>query len=108
MGYSTQTPSNYVFDSFFTFSIQTVRFYEVEADESKPSELKSKFDHRAAVLACCFSDGTHAYSGGLDTSVRESVVLYVTMKHPSNRSSPQIRFGNRKDQSPRLSHQDCL
>ncbi|KIJ11703.1 hypothetical protein PAXINDRAFT_171655 [Paxillus involutus ATCC 200175] len=44
----------------------TVRLYDVTANEQK-----AKFDHRAAVLACCFSDATHAYSGGLDTGVRE-------------------------------------
>ncbi|RDX42913.1 WD40 repeat-like protein [Polyporus arcularius HHB13444] len=43
----------------------TVRFYDVATNEQK-----SKYDHRAAVLACCFSDDTHAFSGGLDTSVR--------------------------------------
>src|SRR5262249_13627345 len=49
--------------------IQTVRFYDVKANEHK-----AKFDHRAAVLACCFSDANHAFSGGLDTVVRSCVV----------------------------------
>ncbi|KIJ59972.1 hypothetical protein HYDPIDRAFT_32701 [Hydnomerulius pinastri MD-312] len=44
----------------------TVRFYDVTANEQK-----AKFDHRAAVLACTFSDASHAFSGGLDTGVRE-------------------------------------
>ncbi|PAV24210.1 WD40 domain containing protein [Pyrrhoderma noxium] len=45
----------------------TVRFYDTAANEQK-----IKFDHRAAVLDCCFaSDGKHGFSGGLDTSVRE-------------------------------------
>ncbi|KZP03377.1 WD40 repeat-like protein [Athelia psychrophila] len=44
----------------------TVRLYDIAANEQK-----SKFDHRAAVLATCFSDATHAYSGGLDNAVRE-------------------------------------
>jgi len=44
----------------------TVRFYDVAANEQK-----AKFDHRASVLTTCFSDGSHAYSGGLDASVRE-------------------------------------
>jgi len=44
----------------------TVRFYDVAANEQK-----AKFDHRAAVLACTFGDATHAYSGGLDTGVRQ-------------------------------------
>jgi hypothetical protein len=35
-------------------------------------ETKARFDHRAAVLAYAFSaDAPWAYSGGLDTSVRE-------------------------------------
>ncbi|KIY66429.1 WD40 repeat-like protein [Cylindrobasidium torrendii FP15055 ss-10] len=41
----------------------TVRLYEGTAQ-------KAKFDHRAAVLSCCFGDATNAYSGGLDCTVR--------------------------------------
>ncbi|KAG6369508.1 WD40 repeat-like protein [Boletus reticuloceps] len=51
---------------------QTVRFYDITANEQK-----AKFDHRAAVLACTFGDGTHAYSGGLDMGVRECVVFLL-------------------------------
>ena len=40
----------------------------------KANEQKSKYDHRAAVLACVFSDSTHAFSGGLDTVVRAYVL----------------------------------
>lgn len=54
-------------------SFQTARFYDVEANEQK-----SKFDHRAAVLDCCFSDGGHAYTGGLDQSVRECVPMILS------------------------------
>jgi len=43
-----------------------VRLYDVDANEQK-----SKYDHRAAVLACCFADSNKGFSGGLDTSVRE-------------------------------------
>ena len=53
-----------------TLNVQTVRFYDVAANEQK-----AKFDHRAAVLVCAFGDATHAYSGGLDTGIREYVVL---------------------------------
>ncbi|KAI0628664.1 WD40-repeat-containing domain protein [Trametes polyzona] len=60
--FSPSNPNHLLVSSWDT----TVRFYDVAANEQK-----SKFDHRAAVLACCFSDGDHAYSGGLDTSVRE-------------------------------------
>lgn len=52
--------------------IKTVRFYEVGENAVKPSELKAKFDHRAAILACAFNaDGTKGFSGGLDASLRE-------------------------------------
>ncbi|KDQ54325.1 hypothetical protein JAAARDRAFT_38492 [Jaapia argillacea MUCL 33604] len=44
----------------------TVRFYDVVKNEQK-----CKFDHRAAVLSCCFAEETKGYSGGLDTSVRQ-------------------------------------
>ncbi|KAG6370400.1 WD40 repeat-like protein [Boletus reticuloceps] len=43
-----------------------VQFYNITANEQK-----TKFDHRAAVLACTFGDVTHACSGGLDMGVRE-------------------------------------
>ncbi|KAI9431487.1 WD40 repeat-like protein [Lactarius indigo] len=44
----------------------TVRLYDIAANEEK-----TKFDHRAAVLSSAFSDASHAYSGGLDSSLRE-------------------------------------
>lgn len=65
------------FELTYLGDAQTVRFYDVATNEQK-----TKFDHRAAVLACCFSDGSHAYSGGLDTSVRECVVNSISS--PSN------------------------
>ena len=55
---SSQSPS--------TIVIQTVRLYDIAANEEK-----TKFDHRAAVLSTTFSDASHAYSGGLDASLRE-------------------------------------
>ena len=48
--------------------IQTVRLYDIAVNEEK-----TKFDHRAAVLSTTFSDAKHAYSGGLDASLREYV-----------------------------------
>lgn len=54
-----------------------MRFYEIDDGEGHKTEAKAKFDHRAAVLACSFSaDGTHAFSGGLDTVVKEYVYDY--------------------------------
>ncbi|ETW77741.1 hypothetical protein HETIRDRAFT_435775 [Heterobasidion irregulare TC 32-1] len=60
--FSPNNPNHLLVSSWDT----TVRFYDVAANEQK-----SKFDHRAAVLAVAFSDESHAYSGGLDTSVRQ-------------------------------------
>ncbi|KAI9438832.1 WD40 repeat-like protein [Lactarius indigo] len=51
----------------------TVRLYDIAANEEK-----TKFDHRAAVLSSAFSDASHAYSGGLDSSLRESMPLANT------------------------------
>ena len=61
-------------------NIKTVRFYEVGDIGGKESEAKAKFDHRAAVLACCFSDATHAFSGGLDTFVREYASPFLIVR----------------------------
>ncbi|KAI0287356.1 WD40 repeat-like protein [Russula brevipes] len=44
----------------------TVRLYDIVANEER-----TKFDHRAAVLSTTFSDASHAYSGGLDASLRQ-------------------------------------
>ncbi|KIK03821.1 hypothetical protein K443DRAFT_461558 [Laccaria amethystina LaAM-08-1] len=65
--YSPTDPDQLLVSSWDT----TVRFYQIGERGVKESEAKAKFDHRAPVLACCFSDATHGYSGGLDTSVRE-------------------------------------
>jgi len=54
------------FTVFSDIVIQTVRLYDIAANEEK-----TKFDHRAAVLSSVFSDASHAYSGGLDASLRE-------------------------------------
>lgn len=70
MGYGIHPTFVYTSHMLTIFS-QTVRFYQVGERGVKESEVKAKFDHRAPVLACCFSDATHAYSGGLDTSVKE-------------------------------------
>jgi len=65
--YSPSNPDHLLVSSWDTH----VRLYEVGERGGKDSEAKAKFDHRAAVLTCCFSDGAHGYSGGLDTAVRE-------------------------------------
>ncbi|KAK2462589.1 hypothetical protein APHAL10511_005322 [Amanita phalloides] len=65
--YSPSNPDHLLVSSWDTH----VRLYEVGENGGKDSEAKAKFDHRAAVLTCCFSDGAHAYSGGLDTAIIE-------------------------------------
>ncbi|KAF8626052.1 hypothetical protein AX15_005106 [Amanita polypyramis BW_CC] len=65
--YSPTNPDQLLVSSWDTH----VRLYEVGENGGKESEAKAKFDHRAAVLTCCFSDGERGYSGGLDTTVRE-------------------------------------
>lgn len=48
-----------------------MRFYEVGSEGTANSEQKSKYEHRAAVLDCCFApDGKFGFSGGLDHTVR--------------------------------------
>ncbi|KAJ3782766.1 WD40 repeat-like protein [Lentinula aff. detonsa] len=66
--YSPTNPNQLLVSSWDT----TVKLYDVgdDATGSRMSEQKCKFDHRAAVLACCFSDAEHGFSGGLDTTVR--------------------------------------
>jgi hypothetical protein len=55
-----------------------VRFYEIDDGGGQKTEARAKFDHRAAVLACSFSaDAAHAFSGGLDTVVKEYVSFRV-------------------------------
>ena len=58
-----------------------MRFYEIDDGGDHKNEAKAKFDHRAAVLACSFSaDATHAFSGGLDTVVKEYVGDFLRFK----------------------------
>jgi len=74
-----------------------VRFYEIDDSGGQKTEAKAKFDHRAAVLACSFSaDATHAFSGGLDTVVKEYVdFCYVFIVQCSRYSQlEQIGFIN--------------
>ena len=66
--------------SVSTVVVQTVRLYDIAANEEK-----TKFDHRAAVLSTVFSDASHAYSGGLDSSLRESVVHHCGIAYHSDR-----------------------
>ena len=66
-----------------------MRFYEIDDGGGQKTEAKAKFDHRAAVLSCAFSpDAAHAFSGGLDTVVKEHVDLFYT-SHLAN-VDPQV------------------
>ncbi|THV00732.1 WD40 repeat-like protein [Dendrothele bispora CBS 962.96] len=66
--FSPSNPQHLLVSSWDT----TVRLYDVGEDTpgGKQNEQKCKFDHRAAVLTCCWSDASHGFSGGLDTAVR--------------------------------------
>ncbi|KAF8191433.1 WD40-repeat-containing domain protein [Mycena galopus ATCC 62051] len=64
--YSPTDPDKLLVSSWDT----SVRYYHVGDPNSKPSEQLAKFEHRAAILTCCFSDSTHAFSGGLDATIR--------------------------------------
>ncbi|CAG8482890.1 12569_t:CDS:2, partial [Acaulospora morrowiae] len=44
---------------------KTVKLYDVEENL-----LRGSYNHKAAVLDCCFSDGAHVYSAGLDHCVK--------------------------------------
>ncbi|KAI0045634.1 WD40 repeat-like protein [Auriscalpium vulgare] len=60
--FSPTQPNHLLVSSWDT----TVRHYDIATNEQK-----AKFDHRAAVLAIAYPDASRAYSGGLDTSVKE-------------------------------------
>jgi cell cycle arrest protein BUB3 len=38
--------------------------------DAAQSELRAEFQTAAPLLDCCFSDNTHAFSGGLDCAVK--------------------------------------
>ncbi|XP_071946802.1 mitotic checkpoint protein BUB3-like [Antedon mediterranea] len=44
---------------------ESVRLYDVQSNL-----LRTKYSHSQAVLDCCFYDGTHTYSGGLDKQLK--------------------------------------
>ncbi|KIM51384.1 hypothetical protein SCLCIDRAFT_33497 [Scleroderma citrinum Foug A] len=57
-------------------------FYDVAANEQKV-----KFNHRAAVLAGAFGEGTRTSSGGLDNGRRELDLETEKMMYPGNDSN---------------------
>ncbi|OLL22057.1 Mitotic checkpoint protein BUB3 [Neolecta irregularis DAH-3] len=42
-----------------------LRLYQIDPD-SRESQLSATYHHRSAILDCCFSDGNHAFTAGLD------------------------------------------
>ncbi|PKY24232.1 WD40 repeat-like protein [Rhizophagus irregularis] len=44
---------------------KTVRLYDINENS-----LRASFQHKASVLDCCFSDGVHIFSGGLDHCIK--------------------------------------
>ncbi|KAL5512636.1 hypothetical protein ACEPAG_3289 [Sanghuangporus baumii] len=82
--FSPTNPTHLLASSWDT----TVRFYDVTVNEQR-----CKFDHRAAVLDCCFSsDGKHGFSGGLDTSVREFDLETENFRHLGQHDSAVSRL----------------
>ncbi|OCB91027.1 WD40 repeat-like protein [Sanghuangporus baumii] len=82
--FSPTNPTHLLASSWDT----TVRFYDVTVNEQR-----CKFDHRAAVLDCCFSsDGMHGFSGGLDTSVREFDLETENFRHLGQHDSAVSRL----------------
>ena len=57
----------------FLFFQQSVRLYDVQNNN-----MRLKYNHANAVLDCCFQDGVHSYSGGLDSTLKVLVdfILY--------------------------------
>ena len=49
----------------FLFFQQSVRLYDVQNNN-----MRLKYNHANAVLNCCFQDGVHSYSGGLDSTLK--------------------------------------
>ena len=49
----------------FLFFQQSVRLYDVQNNN-----MRLKYNHASAVLDCCFQDGVHSYSGGLDSTLK--------------------------------------
>ena len=89
--YSPNNPDQLLVSAWDT----TVRFYI--APESTPPELKAKFDHRAAILTCAFNvDGTKAFSGGLDASLREYVAI-INIYHLLKSFFLKTRFSFREN-----------
>jgi cell cycle arrest protein BUB3 len=85
-----------------------VRLYEFDDDGGHKIEAKAKFDHRAAVLACSYSaDGTRAFSGGLDTVVKEYVDDFFKVQIPSNCHLPRLDLTTEKVNSLGL-HNDSV
>ncbi|KAL5483169.1 BUB3 [Sanghuangporus weigelae] len=82
--FSPTNPTHLLASSWDT----TVRFYDITVNEQR-----CKFDHRAAVLDCCFSsDGKHGFSGGLDTSVREFDLETESFRHLGQHDSAVSRL----------------
>jgi len=86
--FSPTSPSHLLVSAWDT----TVRLYDVEANEQK-----AKFDHRAAVLTCAFATPDRAYSGGLDTSVRELDLSTEKISHLGQHSDTISSINYSKD-----------
>ena len=67
----------------FLFFQQSVRLYDVQNNN-----MRLKYNHANAVLDCCFQDGVHSYSGGLDSTLKVWVDFICTSHQMRENPAP--------------------
>ena len=69
----------------FLFFQQSVRLYDVQNNN-----MRLKYNHANAVLDCCFQDGVHSYSGGLDSTLKVLVDFILYESSDERKSSTNL------------------
>ena len=69
----------------FLFFQQSVRLYDVQNNN-----MRLKYNHANAVLDCCFQDGVHSYSGGLDSTLKVWVDFTLYESSDERKSSTNL------------------
>ena len=69
----------------FLFFQQSVRLYDVQNNN-----MRLKYNHANAVLDCCFQDGVHSYSGGLDSTLKVLVDFILYESSDERKSSANL------------------
>ena len=69
----------------FLFFQQSVRLYDVQNNN-----MRLKYNHANAVLDCCFQDGVHSYSGGLDSTLKVWVDFILYESSDERKSSTNL------------------